>query len=37
MNLLAKQNENGWKNIGNGLKMDRHGIIAGGLKFSNNN
>lgn len=26
-------NENGWKNIGNGLKMDRNGNIAGGLKL----
>jgi len=33
----AMYDENGWKNIGNGLKMDRHGNIAGGLKPSNNN
>lgn len=29
------QFKNGWKDIGNGLKMDEHGHIAGGLKPSN--
>jgi hypothetical protein len=29
------QFKDGWKDIGNGLKMDEHGHIAGGLKPSN--
>lgn len=29
------QYKDGWKDIGNGLKRDRHGNIAGGLKPSN--
>ena len=33
----AMYDENGWKDLGRGLKIDRHGNIAGGLKPSHYN
>lgn len=26
--------DEGWKNIGNGLKMDKYGFVIGGLKVT---